>query len=264
MDTPIDTQVQASQGPAARAASPDSEATGYGQFCPVAMAAEVFCTRWTPLILRELLCGSRHFNDLKRGVPRISPTLLSRRLKELQQDGLLISENGEYRLTPAGEDLRELVMGLGFWGTRWVDTQKSLKNLDPSLLMWDMRRHLDPQPLPPRRCTIQFNFPELSNRRDWWLVVNAGDVDLCQTDPGYEVDLYVETPLKSMTAIWMGMSTVAAEIAAGRFDVSGDKEMARHMQAWLGLSPFAKAQKPTAPIAPQPAPRVPYLKVAQG
>ncbi|MDY0872146.1 winged helix-turn-helix transcriptional regulator [Dongia rigui] len=264
MDTPIDTHVQASQDSAARVAAPDSDATGYGQFCPVAMAAEIFCSRWTPLILRELLCGSRHFNDLKRGVPRISPTLLSRRLKELQQDGLLVSENREYRLTPAGEDLRELVMGLGFWGARWVDTQKSLKNLDPSLLMWDMRRHLDPQPLPPRRCTIQFNYPELPSRRDWWLVVNAGDVDLCHVEPGFDVDLYVETSLKSMTAIWMGISTVAAEIAAGRFDVSGDKEMARHMQAWLGLSPFAKAQKAPAPVAPPPSPRAPYLNVAQG
>lgn len=264
MDTPIGTQAQTAQIPAAREATADSEATGYGQFCPVAMAAEIFCTRWTPLILRELLCGSRHFNDLKRGVPRISPTLLSRRLKEMQQSGLLTSQNGAYELTPAGENLRELVMGLGFWGTRWVDTQKSLKNLDASLLMWDMRRHLDPQPLPPRRCVIQFNFPELSNRRDWWLVVNGGDVDLCQTDPGFDVDLYVETPLKSMTAIWMGLTTVAAEISAGRFDVSGDKDMARHMQIWLGLSPFAKAQKVAPPAPAQPAPRVPYLKVAQG
>lgn len=264
MDTPIGTQVQAAQGAVPAAAAARNEPTGYGQFCPVAMAAEIFCTRWTPLILRELLCGSRHFNDLKRGVPRISPTLLSRRLKELQQDGLLINENGEYRLTPAGEDLRELVMGLGFWGTRWVDTQKSLKNLDPSLLMWDMRRHLDPRPLPPRRCTIQFNYPELPSRRDWWLVVNAGEVDLCHVEPGFDVDLYVETSLKSMTAIWMGISTVAAEISAGRFDVSGDKEMASHMQIWLGLSPFAKAQKPAAPVVAQPAPRMPYLKVAQG
>ncbi|MBI2256146.1 MAG: helix-turn-helix transcriptional regulator [Proteobacteria bacterium] len=264
MDTPIGTQAPAASVPSARGLAAEGEGLGYGQFCPVAMAAEIFCTRWTPLILRELLCGSRHFNDLKRGVPRISPTLLSRRLKEMQQSGLLISENGAYQLTPAGENLRELVMALGFWGTRWVDTQKSLKNLDASLLMWDMRRHLNPQPLPPRRCTIQFNFPELPNRRDWWLVVHAGDVDLCQTDPGFEVDLYVETPLKSMTAIWMGISTVAAEISAGRFDASGDKEIARHMQIWLGLSPFAKAQKPAAPVAPAPAPRVSYLKVAQG
>jgi DNA-binding HxlR family transcriptional regulator len=224
--------------------SPEARAEpGYGQFCPVAMAAEVFCTRWTPLILRELLCGSRHFNDLKRGVPRISPTLLSKRLKEMEQAGLITSGGQGYALTPAGEDLRGLVMSLGFWGTRWVDTQKSLKNLDPSLLMWDMRRHLNPKPMPARRCVIQFNYPELSNRRDWWLVVENGHVDLCQTDPGFEVDLYVETPLKSMTSIWMGFTTVAAEIAAGRFDASGDRDLARMMQTWLGLSPFARARE---------------------
>lgn len=224
----------------------DMETTpSYGQFCPVAMAAEVFCTRWTPLILRELLCGSRHFNDLKRGVPRISPTLLSKRLKEMQLGGLVTcteSDSGatEYQLTSAGEDLRGLVMSLGFWGARWVDTQKSLKNLDPSLLMWDMRRNLNPTPLPPRRCTIQFHYPELANRRDWWLVVEGSNVDLCQTDPGFEVDLYVDTSLKSMTSIWMGFSTVQAEISSGRANLSGDKDIARVMQTWLGLSPFAK------------------------
>jgi DNA-binding HxlR family transcriptional regulator len=226
----------------------DMTANGsYGQFCPVAMAAEVFCTRWTPLILRELLCGSRHFNDLKRGVPRISPTLLSKRLKELQQAGLLdCTEDAgggtEYSLTPAGEDLRSLVMGLGFWGARWVDTQKSLKNLDPSLLMWDMRRNLNPTPMPPRRYTIQVHYPELPNRRDWWLVVERQDVDLCQADPGFEVDLYVETSLKSMTSIWMGMATVQGEMAAGRLEATGEKDIVRSMQTWLGLSPFAHKQ----------------------
>jgi DNA-binding HxlR family transcriptional regulator len=154
----------------------------YGQFCPVAMAAEIFCTRWTPLILRELLCGSQRFNDLKRGVPRISPTLLSKRLKELEQGGVIESHLGdsggaEYRLTPAGEDLRDVVMKLGFWGQNWVDTQQSLKNLDPALLMWDMRRHLNPTPIPPRRCTIQFHYPELNGaKQDWWLVVVGRNV----------------------------------------------------------------------------------------
>jgi DNA-binding HxlR family transcriptional regulator len=228
-----------------RADEPTGE--GYGQFCPVAMAAEIFCTRWTPLILRELLAGSRHFNDLKRGLPRISPTLLSKRLKDLQQAGLLENKGGEYHLTEAGEDLRSLVMSLGFWGTRWVDTQKSLRNLDPSLLMWDMRRNLNPKPLPPRRSVIQFHFPELSNRRDWWLVVDGGHVehhvDLCQTDPGFEVDLHVETSLRSMTSIWMGLTSVAAELGAGRMDISGNKDLARAMQTWLGLSPFAKGRQ---------------------
>jgi DNA-binding HxlR family transcriptional regulator len=215
----------------------------YGQFCPVAMAAEIFCNRWTPLILRELLCGSRHFNDIRRGVPRISPTLLSKRLKELQQAGILTCREKaggtEYHLTPAGEDLRSLVMALGFWGTQWVDTGKALEKLDPSLLMWDMRRNLNPTPLPPRRATIQFHYPELSSRRDWWLLVEKRNVDLCQTDPGFEVDLYVECPLKSMTAIWMGLATVKSEMAADRLTLTGDKELARSMQAWLGLSPFA-------------------------
>lgn len=226
-----------------RAARDPQPEPGYGQFCPVAMAAEVFCTRWTPLILRELLAGSRHFNDLKRGVPRISPTLLSKRLKEMEQAGLIENSGHDYVLTPAGEDLRGLVMSLGFWGARWVDTQKSLKNLDPSLLMWDMRRNLNPTPMPPRRSVIQMCYPELTNRRDWWLVVENGHVDLCQTDPGFEVDLYVETSLKSMTSIWMGITTVAAETAAGRLQASGDRELARSMQSWLALSPFAKPRE---------------------
>ena len=125
---------------------------GYSQFCPVAMASEILCSRWTTLIIREMLCGTTRFNDLRRGVPRMSPALLSKRLKELQTAGIIIAspnDSGivEYRLSPAGEDLREVIMGLGFWGQRWVESDVSLKNLDPSLLMWDMRRHLIPDPL---------------------------------------------------------------------------------------------------------------------
>lgn len=224
----------------------------YGQFCPVAMAAEIFCTRWTPLILRELLSGSTRFNDLRRGVPRISPTLLSKRLKELEQAGVISSRpgpngNAEYRLTAAGEDLREVVMSLGFWGQTWVDTQKSLKNLDPSLLMWDMRRNLDPTPMPPRRCTIQFRYPELpGTRQNWWLVVDGREIDLCGVDPGFDVDLYVECPLRSMTSIWMGVTTVQAERNAGRLELTGDKLLMQSIQKWLGLSPFARGERAVA------------------
>lgn len=233
----------------AKSNSGTNSATSYGQFCPVAMAAEIFCTRWTALILRELLCGSQRFNDLKRGVPRISPTLLSKRLKDLEQAGIITSAAGagggaEYRMTPAGEDLREVVMKLGFWGQRWIDTQQSLKNLDPSLLMWDMRRHLTPTPIPPRRCTIQFRYPELAaTKQNWWLVVEGRQVDLCHIDPGFDIDLYVESPLRSMTAIWMGLSTVQSEVEAGRLELTGDSQLARTMQQWLGLSPFAKGER---------------------
>jgi DNA-binding HxlR family transcriptional regulator len=220
---------------------------GYGQFCPVAMAAEVICARWTPLILRELLCGSTRFNDLRRGVPRMSPTLLSKRLKELEQAGVVetraTGQAGivEYHLTQAGQELRSIVMSLGMWGQRWVETQLSLKNLDPSLLMWDMRRSLDLTPMPPRRCAIQFHYPELpAARQNFWLVIDNRVVDLCLVDPGHEVDLFVECSLRTMTAIWMGLTSVQAELDAGRMELSGDKMLARSMQQWLGLSPFAK------------------------
>jgi DNA-binding HxlR family transcriptional regulator len=217
----------------------------YGQFCPVAMTAEVLCTRWTALVIRELLCGSSRFNDLRRGVPRMSPSLLSKRLKELEQAGVIRGVPGptgvtEYRLTDAGEELRPLIMGMGTWGQRWVESRLSLKNLDPTLLMWDMRRNLDPGPLPPGRRTIQFLFPELvETRRTYWLVVEAGTVDLCWHDPGYEVDLLVTASLRSMTAVWMGLVPVRQEMNAGNLMLDGNPALARSMQQWLGLSPFA-------------------------
>jgi DNA-binding HxlR family transcriptional regulator len=219
----------------------------YGQFCPVAMAAEIVCSRWTALVVRELLCGTTRFNDLRRGVPLMSPSLLSKRLKELEEAGVVVtvptSQPGivEYRLTPAGEDLRSVVMSLGVWGQRWVESSLSLKNLDPSLLMWDMRRRLDPTPLPPRRCTINFLYPDVTAaRQSWWLVIDGRTVDLCSTNPGFEIDLYVRASLRSMTAVWMGLSTVRKEIEAGQIELIGDESLARSMQQWLGLSPFAK------------------------
>lgn len=221
------------------------ERGGYGQFCPVSMAAEVLCTRWTPLIVRELLCGTTRFNDLRRGVPRMSPALLSKRLKDLEKAGIVTvarqAGTVEYNLTPAGEDLREIIMGFGFWGARWVESQLSLRNLDPSLLMWDMRRNLVLEPLPPRRCTIQFQYPELpANRKNFWLVVDAGTVDLCGFDPGYEVDLLIRSALRTMTAVWMGIAKVQQEIEAGNIEIDGDRAIGDAIQDWLGLSPFAK------------------------
>ncbi|MGB8621946.1 MAG: helix-turn-helix domain-containing protein [Paracoccaceae bacterium] len=222
----------------------------YKQFCPVAMAAEILCTRWTMVLIRELVAGSTRFNDLRRGVPRMSPTLLSQRLKELEEAGIVERSRvrgernlHEYRLTQAGRDLQPVIEAVGFWGQKWVESQLSLKNLDPSLLMWDMRRNLDPTPLPPVRTVVQFRYPELSaGKRDWWMVVDpSGDVDLCSTDPGFDVDLYVSTDLRTMTAIWMGLQTVAQSLDRIEFD--GNRDIARSMQQWLGLSPFAAQQK---------------------
>jgi len=218
------------------------------------MASEIICSRWTPLVLRELIAGSTRFNDLRRGVPRMSPTLLSKRLKELAQAGVIAVQPArdrnsvEYRLTKAGEELRDVVMSLGIWGQRWIESSLSLKNLDPSLLMWDMRRNLRPSALPGlQRRTIRFEFPELrTGRNSWWLVVEGTAVDLCAFDPGYDIDLYVVGSLRSMTSIWMGHSTLKSEVDAGNVELTGDREVARAMHDWLGLSPFAK-EKSRAP-----------------
>ena len=225
---------------------------GSGQFCPVAMGSEILCSRWTMLVVREMLCGTTRFNDLRRGLPRMSPALLSKRLKELEKAGVIVGVRGaggavEYRLSQAGEDLRPVVMSIGFWGQRWVESNLSLKNLDPSLLMWDMRRSLHPEPLPPKRCTIQFQYPELpESRRNWWLIVDDGKVDLCGFDPGHEIDLLVTSPLRVMTTIWMGLSTVQRELDAGSLQLDGDPGIARAMQSWLGLSKFAVGDRKVA------------------
>lgn len=225
----------------------------YKQFCPLAMATEVLCTRWTMVLIRELIAGSTRFNDLQRGVPKMSPTLLSQRLKELEKAGvvkrkLLRAERGifEYHLTEAGREPAGVVQGLGNWGLKWIGSDSSLKHLDPSLLMWDMRRNLDPTPLPDGRTVIQFLYTDLpSTKSHWWLVVEPeGGVDLCWSDPGFEIDLYVTTDLRTMTSIWMGLTSVAKE--RDKMNLSGPQGIVRSMQAWLGLSPFAGVRKRVA------------------
>ncbi len=223
---------------------------GYKQFCPVAMAAEVLCTRWTMVLMRELVAGTTRFNDLRRGVPKMSPALLSTRLKELEVAGVverrpLRSEKGvfEYHLTEAGKDLRPVVEAVGMWGQKWVESSLSLKNLDPSLLMWDMRRNLNPTPLPSIRTVVQFLYSDLpSTKNTWWLVIEPeGDVDLCWSDPGFDINLYVTTDLRTMTAIWMGLGTIQSE--RDKMELLGERKVAETMQVWLGLSPFATQKK---------------------
>jgi DNA-binding HxlR family transcriptional regulator len=226
----------------------------YKQFCPVAMAAEILCTRWTIVLLREMISGSTRFNDLRRGVPRMSPALLSQRLKELEAAGVIArhasSDPGifEYRLTKAGEELKPLIVAFGVWGHRWIEHELSLTHLDVSLLMWDMRRNLNPTPMPKRKSVIQIRYQELpAAQRAWWLIVEPGTgADLCSVDPGFDVDLYVATDLRTMTAIWMGLDTVRAALRSERLMLTGNRELAASMQTWLGLSVFAKERKLSA------------------
>ena len=223
----------------------------YKQFCPVAMAAEILCTRWTVVLLRELIAGSTRFNELRRGVPRMSPALLSQRLKELEVVGIVVrkpgSERGvfEYQLTVAGRELGPIVEAFGVWGQRRIESDLSLQHLDVQLLMWDMRRNLNTTPMPNKRSVIQFTYPEVpAAQRSWWLIVDPREsVDLCSIDAGFDVDLYVSVDLRTMTAIWMGLDTVRAAIANRRMMLTGNRQLANAMQKWLGLSPFAKEQK---------------------
>jgi len=224
----------------------------YSQFCPVAMAAEILCTRWTVVLLRELVAGSTRFNELRRGVPRMSPALLSKRLKELEAAGIVSrsrvpgdSDVLEYRLTAAGRDLQPVIDAVGVWGHKWIETEASLKKLDPNLLMWDRRRNLDPAPMPQRRTIVQVIFTDLpAMRRNWWLIVQHDkEVDLCSVDPGFDVDLYVSTDLRTMTAVWMGYTRIAEARDEGRLIFTGDRQLeAGLIKAWA-LSPFAKVEK---------------------
>lgn len=216
------------------------------------MAAEVLCSRWTIVLVREFVAGSTRFNDLRRGVPRMSPALLSQRLKDLECAGVIeraeiAGEPGlyEYTLTAAGRDLEPLVEAFGNWGQRWIDKELSLEHLDAQLLMWDMRRGLDVTPLPRRRSVICFQFPDApAAHRIWWLVVERnGAVDLCLIDPGFDVDLYASCDLRTMTAIWMGHDTVRAALASKRLNLTGDRQLQADMPTWLGLSPFAKVKR---------------------
>jgi DNA-binding HxlR family transcriptional regulator len=224
----------------------------YNQFCPVAMAAEILCTRWTVVLLRELVAGSTRFNELRRGVPRMSPALLSKRLKDLEAAGVVARtpvpgepDVYEYTLTAAGQDLRLVVEAIGVWGHRWIETESSLKNLDPNLLMWDIRRNIDTTPMPRRRSTIEVIFSDLrESRRKWWLIVQPGTaVDLCSVDPGFDVDLYLVTDLRTLTRIWMGYTTVARAKEDGRLVITGSRQLEDALDCWLRLSPFAKTER---------------------
>ncbi len=224
----------------------------YRQFCPVAMAAEVLCNRWTVLVLRELVCGSTRFNELRRGVPRMSPALLSKRLKELEEAGIVRrvasqTEPGvlEYHLTRSGRDLKPVIESIGVWGQRWVESNPTLQNLDADLLMWDMRRSVDPGAMPSRRCVIEFIYPEQpAKSRHYWLVVEpSAEVDVCSVDPGFDVDLYVTVDLRTMTSIWLGLVSLRAAIAQEKLVLTGNAQLSRDIQRWLGLSAFASEKK---------------------
>lgn len=228
----------------------------YGQFCPIAIACEILTERWTPLILRELMMGKTCFNELKRGLPLISRTLLAQRLRELESARLVrrvakVSGRGyEYHLTEAGEGVQPLIMQLGEWGRKWIYPDVMKRDLDPGLLMWDIHQRLNTEDLPKERTVIQFdlhNFPDTlpqtsKGMKRWWIVLEAPDVQLCLTDPGYEVDMIVEADLYALTRIWMGELSFQMAKRQGEIRLLGPSQLTEKFPAWLKLSVFAKKQ----------------------
>lgn len=209
---------------------------------------ELLDERWTLLIVRELVSGSERFNDLRRGLPRMSPTLLSRRLHQLARAGVVVRRNDgnqvRYVLTPAGRELRPVVEALGVWGTRWIG-EIGDEDLDPKLLLWDMHRNIDRTLVPDGRTVVQFRFPDVAmHARDWWLVITAGEVDVCDADPGYPVAVTLTASLRRMTEIWRGDLTWAEAVRSGELEMQGPHALRRAVCGWFTLSPFAAVPRP--------------------
>ena len=227
--------------------------SGFGQFCPIAVACEVFAERWTPLILRELLAGSESFNELHRGIPLISRPLLARRLRELEAAGVLRMDSlptgrgYRYRLTEAGKEFRPVLEGLGTWGQRWT-VRVDRRNLDPSVLMWNMRRRIALDRLPAHRVVVRFKFRGVAaayrGPRLFWLVLERTQVDVCVEDPGFDVDLYVDADLSAMAKVWLGDVSFESAVASRDVALVGSRELVSSFPKLLMLSRFAAVPRP--------------------
>ena len=220
----------------------------YGQYCPVAKAMDLLDERWTMLIIRELMLGSTHFNTMRRGVPRMSPALLSKRLTTLIRAGVVERhEDGtrvSYRLTQAGRELAPIIELIGQWGTRWVP-ELGDEDLDPHLLMWDVHRRIDLDAVPDGRTTLLFSFADVATSdRDWWLVIGRDGVDVCDFDPGYDVRATIRTTLRTMIEVWRGDLGWGHALRSGELAVDGDETARRALPRWLMLSVFATVPRP--------------------
>jgi DNA-binding HxlR family transcriptional regulator len=217
----------------------------YGQFCPVAKASDIIGEKWTVLILRELLLGTTRFNDFQRALSRISPTLLSKRLKGLEKRGLIVrkrspgQERREYQLTACGRELEPIIEHLAVWGMRWARGQMSDSELDVEFLMWDLQRRLQSEHLPNGETVLCFTFDELEKFKTWWLVVCGGEVDLCTESPGKDVDLYINTRVRTLVEVWSGDLDLRKALRENLVRTHGNMHLARTMPDWLGICLYA-------------------------
>ena len=215
----------------------------YGEYCPIAMAAEAIGDRWTPLILRELICGSVRFSEIHRGIPRISRTLLAQRLKQMERVGLLERRAGPtYHLTQSGADLEAVVMGLGDWAMQWLIGDPAKEHLDGAHLMWRVRQRVVPDALPPGRTVVQFDFAKAHSGKRIWLLLDPAGTSVCERDEGFDVDLYVKADIAEFMRVWMGRSTWRQAMDEGKLVLDGPRPLVAAFPTWFALSPFgAKA-----------------------
>lgn len=222
--------------------------SGYGQFCPVAKAMELLDERWTILVVRELLLGSKHFNELRRGVPKMSPALLTKRLRSLERAGVIrrseVGGRSVYTLTDMGQELHEVVVALSAWGIRWIGDLGDA-DLDPHLLLWDIHRTVPIAAWPRRRTMVSFRFRDVIGKAaHWWLVVDAGEVNVCDFDPGYDLDATVETDLRTLTELWRGDLDWSTALRTRRVDIVAAPDVARRVPGWIGQSSTAQIPRP--------------------
>jgi DNA-binding HxlR family transcriptional regulator len=216
----------------------------YRQYCPVARASEIVADRWTPLIIRELLAGSRHFNAIERGLPGISRSLLTARLRCLEDAGVLFRRRGarpnvsEYELSEAGRDLGSVIDRLGAWGVRWAFGDPRPEELDPALLLWKVHQRIRRDLLPPTRVVVEFDFLGRCGRR-LWLVLEPREISVCLKPPGFEPDLIVRAELSCFYRVWLGHIEYAAALRSGGIAVEGATALARDFPRWLMWSPMA-------------------------
>lgn len=219
--------------------------TKYGQFCPIAKASEILCERWTILIIRELLLGTTRFTDFQRALSQISPTLLTKRLNQLIDYGLVIRKTSpigkrvEYFLTPSGKELGPIITDMAVWGMRWARGQMSDDELDVELLMYDLCRRLDPERLPGGQTVLHFAFRGLEKFPLWWIVVDEGKPELCVDHPGKEVDLCIRTNVRTMVEYYAGDVTLSSVRHDGRMEVTGSPMLERSLAEWLPQMTFA-------------------------
>jgi DNA-binding HxlR family transcriptional regulator len=217
----------------------------YRQYCPVARASEILADRWTPLIVRELLAGSAHFNDLERGLPGISRSLLASRLRHLEDAGVIERRGGKranvsaYHLTDAGLDLQRVIDTLGSWGVRWAFGEPRKEDLDPVFLMWKVHQRIRRDLLPATRVVVEFDFSGRCGRR-LWLVLDPQEVSVCLKPPGFDPDIIVRSELAFFYRVWLGHVDYGAAIKAGTLVVDGVPARVREFPRWLMWSPMAR------------------------